>query len=113
LNYAGCQADNANAGLVIDQDRPILIVAEDPSGAERVSESAVGSGFRSSDPHIEGFLASGFGFRDGLISTMNGFVCFAIGPPAGESQVPRYRARCRRQAVHDAGCPPRGGQKHG
>ncbi|KPF42617.1 hypothetical protein IP76_16505 [Rhizobium sp. AAP43] len=97
--------------MAIDQDRPILMVAEDAGASDRASEA--GSGFKSSDPHIEGFLVSGFGFLDGLISTMNGFVCFAIVPPAGESQAPRYSAHWPRQAVHEAGCPPGDGQGQG
>ncbi|WP_156386992.1 MULTISPECIES: hypothetical protein [unclassified Rhizobium] len=39
----------------------------------------------SSLPQIDGFEASGFGFRHGFRSTMNGLVCWRIDPPGGDS----------------------------
>jgi hypothetical protein len=41
--------------------------------------------FRSKLPQIDVFWDPVFSFRDCLISTMNGFVCFAINPPGDES----------------------------
>lgn len=69
------------AGLGIDQDSSPSTVGGDAATADNTSGSRAGFGFKSSDPQIETVFAAGLGFLDGLISTMNGLVCFAIGPP--------------------------------
>jgi hypothetical protein len=82
VSHAGGDA----AGMPTDQGRPALAMV---AGAVIISEwtsfCSVMSGFRFSDPQIDIFSVPDLGFRDCLISTMKGRVCFAIRPPAGES----------------------------
>jgi hypothetical protein len=75
-----------DVGLPIYQERPTSPTsAPSPIGPGSEGISRSGSGFRFNDPHIDGFSEAVLGLRDDLISTMNGLVCFAIGPPTGES----------------------------
>lgn len=52
-----------------------------------MSAEARSSGvLKSNFPQIDGLGVEGFSIRDCLISTINGFVCFAIGPQGDDSR---------------------------
>lgn len=62
---------------------PFSAVAGSVDESARARFSVV---LRSNLPQIDGLGAEDFSFRDCLISTINGFVCFAIIPPGDDSR---------------------------